>query len=122
MPSESPFVEKQYTTAGKSYQLRPLSLFELLDLPELLVKVMESLPEGRDATPLEVAQAAKGEVKGLLARCLGIEPAELKDIPATTGMEIMADFLEMNLDENFFKALARAVAAGRQIYSSSFKS
>ena len=122
MGNENPFAERTYVVGEKTYRLRPLSFFELLDLPELVVKIVEELPDDRDATPLEIAQVAKEEIKGVLATCLGIEPVGLKDIPAAQGMEMLADFLEMNLNENFFKALGRAVAAGKQIYSSSFKS
>ena len=118
---ENPFSEKHYVVGEKTYTLRPLSLFELLDLPELLVKIIESLPSGRDAKPVEIARAAKDEIKGLLSRCLGIKPGELKEIPAAKGMEILADFMEANLNENFFEALRRAVAAGKSIYSISSK-
>lgn len=120
--TENPFPEKTYTVGEKTYTLRPLSFFEVLDLPELMVKIVESLPEGRNATPLELAQAAKEEIAGILARCMGIEPAAFREIPGARGMEIMADFVEMNFNENFFEALRRAVAAGKRIYSSSFKS
>jgi hypothetical protein len=37
-------------------------------------------------------------------------------------MQIVADFMEMNLSENFLEALRRTVEAGKRIYSELVKS
>lgn len=120
--NENPFPEKVYNVGGQEYKMCPLSFFEVLEMPELIVRVFEKIPEGTPITADLIAYHAKGELQGLLCRVLDADPEDLKAIPASVGMEMIADFMEVNLDENFCKALGRAVDAGKRIYSGLVKS
>jgi hypothetical protein len=119
---ENPFQVKTYNVDGREYTMRPLSFFEVLEMPELFVGVVERFPEGAEITASAIAFHAKGEIQGLLCRVLEIEPEEMKGIPADVGMQMVADFMEVNLNENFTRALGRTVDAGRRIYSGLVKS
>lgn len=119
---ENPFQVKTYNVAGREYTMRPLSFFEILEMPETVVGIVERFPEGAPITASLIAYHAKGEIRGLLCRVLDAEPDDLKEIPADVGMRIVADFMEVNLSENFCRALGRAVDAGKRIYSELVKS
>lgn len=119
---ENPFQVKTYNVDGREYVMRPLSFFEVLEMPEIFTAVVEKIPEGTPVNASTIAGYAKGEFQGLLCRVLEIEPGEMKRIPADVGMQMIADFMEVNLNENFTRALGKAVDAGKRIYSGLVKS
>jgi len=108
---------KKYLIDDLEYVLVPLSYFDLLDLPEIFINALKAYPDDGQMTPDMLYMALKDQIKILIARQLGIAVQDLKVIPADVGMQITADFLEMNLNENFTSALSRAIKAGRAIYS-----
>jgi hypothetical protein len=122
MGEGNPFPVKTYNVNGREFSQRPLSFFEILEMPETVVGIVEKLPEGTEITGSMIAFYAKGELQGLICRVLGVEIEDLKEIPGDVGMQIVADFMEMNLSENFLEALRRTVEAGKRIYSELVKS
>jgi hypothetical protein len=108
---------RDYLINGKTVRVRPLSFFEAMQLPDLIGKVLEVLPETKDV-PVDYAKiftAIRDEVQILFARCAGLEPEGLQQIPMELGMEMFADWVEANFSENFFKAVQRGLAAGKRI-------
>ena len=115
--TENPFpAEKIYKTGEKQYVLRPLSTWDALDLMDAIVKMFSTLPgNGINATPADIASAGKSLFRCYLAMCLGIAEDEFRSIPADVGAAMVADFMEVNLTENFLSNLARIARAGSQI-------
>lgn len=109
---------KTYHVGARVYELRPMSYFELLDLPDFVLEVVDVLPkDGEAVNPLQVLKSVKGSLKEYLAERIGATAEDLKEIPHEIGMEMAADFVEMTLTENFLKALIRAVAAVKSVHS-----
>ena len=121
--SENPFAEKTYLVGGKTVMVRPLSFFEAMQMPDLIGKILKALPE-KDG-PMDypkIFMAVRDEVQILFCRCAGLKSEDLQEIPMESGMEMLADWMEANLSENFIRALQRGLAAGKRISTGFLKS
>jgi len=111
---------KKHQINGKTYTIKPLSFFDALNLPDAVMgAILKSLPSDRDLTKTDVVMALRGQAAQLLADQIGCKADDFKTIPAEKGFEIVADWLEVNVTENFTQALARIVRAVKRIYSNS---
>lgn len=110
---------KTYQVGGKTLTLSPMSYFvDVLDLPDLVAALFAREPGDIGAlNNLDIYRAAKNEIRGLLLKCLDIDEAAWREIPMEIQAEIIADFMEINITENFMKALALVASRGRTIAS-----
>lgn len=116
------FPGKEHTIGDKTVVIRPLSMYELnVSLPTSMGKILDHV--GTDGVNTQqLIACASTEIMELIAKTLD-EPMDFwKDVPMDQGMEMIADFLEVNLTENFTKALQRAIAKGQKIGSRLFSS
>lgn len=114
---ESILTGRSYMIDGKTITVRPLSFFEAMQLPDLIGKILRALPESKEA-PMDypkIFMAVRDEVQILFCRCADLKPEDLQGIPLETGMEMLADWVEANLSENFIRSLQRALDAGKRI-------
>jgi len=118
---ETPYpVVKKHNIGKKTYTIKPMSAFDLMALPDtLLGSLLQAVSVKEEkVTHLDVMMAMRGQAVQLVAEQIGCPVDDLKLIPAEKGVEIIADWMEVNLTENFIKALTRIVRAGKQIASS----
>ena len=122
MKRKSPFPEERtHQVAGKTYTIKPMSFFDLVELPQtLLGAVLQSVPvnDTGKIAGADVMVTISGYSADLVAEQIGCTKDDLKAIPADQGAAMVADWMELNLTENFLKALVRIVRAGKQISSS----
>ena len=122
MKRKSPFPEERTHRIGdKTYTIKPMSFFDLVELPQtLLGAVLQSVPvnDTGKIAGADVMVTISGYSADLVAEQIGCAKDDLKAIPADQGAAMVADWMELNLTENFLKALVRIVRAGKQISSS----
>jgi len=108
---------KKYPVNGRVVTIKPLSFFELTALPEgLFSSVLRSVPEGLDSvTEAIVLELIKGNIPLYIGEILGLTKEEMQSIPGDVGMNMIADWLELNLTENFLKGAGRAIKTGKKI-------
>ncbi len=119
------FPEKQYRIGNELLTIRPLSFYEMMvTLPGVVGRIFEkAADEDAQITAARIIEKAGAEVLLLLNVVSGkglatsgvMENDFWKAVPIDKGLEIMADFLEINISENFMSALTRAVQAAKQI-------
>ena len=110
------FPEKKHEVDGETIVIRPLSLYEVMvEVPQIIGRIIDKL--GDDISVLNITQKCPGEALALLSSVTGKEKNFWKKVPLDVGTEIITDFLEMTLTENFFKVLPRLIQAGRKIGS-----
>ena len=113
--SPSPDIRK-YTHDGAEIVLEPLAYFrDVLDLPDLVASLIASPAQAMGN--IDIYRAAKGEIRALICQCAGLKIAEFQNLPMELQATIVADFMEVNLTENFIRALCRVARQGRQIIS-----
>ena len=113
---------KTYQIGEKTFKLRPMSFFELLELPDIFTAILERSPGLEDDINAgDVVKTLMGKVRDLLSSHLtidgqSIDVKEFRNFPTDTGMAMVADFMEENFSENFIKELQRAVMAGKKLF------
>jgi hypothetical protein len=114
---ESILTERSYLIDGKTITVRPLSFFEAMQLPDLIGKIVKALPESKEESMdyPKIFMALRDEIQILFCRCADLKPEDFQNVPMEFGMEMLADWVEANLSENFIKALQRALDAGKRI-------
>ncbi|MBF0516955.1 MAG: hypothetical protein HQK97_07540 [Nitrospirae bacterium] len=110
------FPEKEYRIGDKVITLRPLSFYELMvTLPGVVNRIFEAtVGAGVEITPGAIMEKAGGEVLLLLNAVTGKDDEFWKCVPVEKGLEIVSDFVEMNITENFTSALSRAIQTVKQ--------
>lgn len=115
-------INKTYEHAGKIYTLWPLSAWDVLEMPDLVAGAIlrrgnsdgdKSLMPDHETILLAVRDVARQ----ILARQLGLDPVAFRAFPAGLLVTMLADFLEMNLSENFLSDLSRLIGAAGQVRS-----
>ncbi len=108
---------RDYLINGKTYTVRPLSFFEAMQMPDLIGKILKALPESKEESMdyPRIFMAVRDEIQILFCRCAGLKSEDLQEIPMESGMEMLADWVEANLSENFIRAAQRGLAAGKRI-------
>lgn len=103
----SPFpATKKHTINGKEYVIKAMSFWDLTNLPDTVIgSVLASLPNKETFDKADIVLALRGKVPQLIASQIGCEPEDFKKISAEAGLGIISDWLEVNLTENFIKAM-----------------
>ena len=114
---------KTYQIGEKTFKLRPMSFYELLELPDIFTAILERSPGLQDEINAgDVVKILMGKVRDLLSSHLtvdgqAIDIKEFRNFPVEVGMAMVADFMEENFNENFIKELQRAIMAGKNLFS-----
>jgi len=109
--------ERRYTVGDRAITIKPLSFFELMALPEgLFSSIARAMPEGTDAVTSAITlELIKGNLPVYIGDILGLSRKEMESIPAEIGINMIADWMELNLTENFLQGAGRAITAGKRI-------
>lgn len=111
--NKTPFpVEKIHTINGKKYTIKAMSFWELTNLPDTVVgNVFQALPNKKEFGKADIVMALRGQVAQIMAHQIGCKPDDFKAISAETGLRIVSDWLEVNMTENFIKAMTDVIGA-----------
>lgn len=124
---EKPIVfGKKYQIGDDIIQVKELSFFEMINLPSgLMSSLFAKIPETVDGkiAPEQIANILGSvSIAPYVTELLGITEEQMKKIPATMGADMIADWIELNLSENFLMAATRIKAGGKRVYSKLSKS
>ena len=107
MENQTPYqATKKHKINGKTYEIKAMSFWELTNLPDtILGSLIDSVENGN----VNYIKLLRGKTAQLIADQIGCKPEDFKTISAEKGLEIISDWLEVNITENFTKALTEIV-------------
>ena len=107
MENQTPFqTVKKHEINGKTYEIEAMSFWELTNLPDtILGSLIDSVENGH----VNYIKLLRGKTALLLSNQIGCKPEDFKTISAEKGLEIISDWLEVNITENFTRALTEIV-------------
>ncbi len=113
---------KKYQVGDELIQIKTLSFFEMVSLPtgilSSLFAKLPSLEKGENVTPEQIVDILQNvSIVPYVTELLGITKEQMEKIPAALGMEMVADWIDTNLSENFLMEAIRIKAGGTRIYS-----
>ncbi len=113
---------KKYQVGDELIQIKTLSFFEMVSLPTGILSSfcakLPSLEKGENVTPEQIVDILQNvSIVPYVTELLGITKEQMEKIPAALGVEMVADWIDTNLSENFLTEAIRIKAGGTRIYS-----